>query len=82
MTLVRILKPFGFEQVGEIVDFKGNLEEALKSGSVEVLDADPRPVINSSTPSADYTPEVIEPEIEEEVEVAPKKAEKEVEGDK
>lgn len=77
MPLVRILKYTGFEQVGDIVDWRGNLEEALANGTVELLSADPRPAVTSTsvtpesqkseeqasiTPVEATTPEVVKSE--------------------
>lgn len=80
MTLVRILKPLGFEQVGDIVIFKGDVEGALERGEVEVLGADPRPVVNSQT-VVDEDFGFTEPEVEETVEESSFVPEEVVEGE-
>lgn len=69
MSLVRVLKSLGFEQVGEIVDYRAvDLEERLANGDLEVLSADPREVVNSeSNPDSQPAPEVTLEEVAPEV---------------
>lgn len=67
MALVRILTNLGFENAGDIVNYRGaDLDELLLAGSVELLEADPRPVINTTNPPV--TPVVAPVEETEEVE--------------
>lgn len=58
MPLVRILKSLGFEQAGDIVDYRGNVEEALSKGEIELLDGDPREVVNSQTVTTEPQPQI------------------------
>lgn len=72
MALVEILKSTGFEQVGDIVDFRGDIEAALAEGVIRLLDVDPRivkvePVVEAEdAPPADVVGDVEEVELPEE----------------
>ena len=69
MPLVRVLKNLGFEQAGDIVNYTHvDLEEKVAAGELEVLDADPRPEVTSTSvePTKESTPETTEEESKEE----------------
>lgn len=63
MTLVRILKDLGFEQAGEVVDYRGgDLDERVANGDIALIDT--TPVIEVAIEA----PGVVEPIVEEPVE--------------
>ena len=63
MPLVKVLKATGFEQVGDIVSYRGvDLAEKVAAGELELLEGDPRPVVNSQTPTETPVEEITKTE--------------------
>jgi len=77
MTFVRVLKSTGFEQAGQLVDWRGPVQEYIDNGTIELVDqfgktldaveTVVKPVVTEAVATAEQVEQKVAPEVTQEI---------------